>query len=244
MISTSVCSQVLFLTTQDACGGWEKRVEIPSDRGRYGTIDEVSESNDRILRDIFSGSYPGAPPANGLPDPTDAVDVQNFLKLQDAYNACLNETIIDGLGARPLVAILQNVIAKYPVDSTCHPIKFQGPKDKLDPQVSPADEHCSETKDSLTDVMGYLQSIGAGALFSLVVTVASRFRFTNEPRKILRIRALISCLCTKTAQVFPAKIIIRRLIHFAIMRRLYTNLLRLFSASKTLKNSSYMLPEL
>lgn len=154
----------------DACGGWEARTEIPSDRGRYGTIDQASGEIDRILRDIFSGPYPSTSPQTNLPDPTEAVDVQNFQKLQDAYNACLNETAIDELRAKPLQALLETVIEKYPVDSTCHPIKFQmSSADDIPPLKD--GEHCSETKDSLTQVIQYLQSIGVGALFSLVVTV-------------------------------------------------------------------------
>lgn len=157
------------ITDLDACGGWEQRVEIPSDRSRYGTIDEVSEANDRVLRDIFSGHYPSSKQRNNLPDPTEAIDVQNFEKLQDAYNACLNETAIDDLGATPLVSLLENVIAKYPAESSCNPIKFQGPG--LSEHVQAAKEHCSESQGSLTEVIEYLQSIGVGALFSLVVTV-------------------------------------------------------------------------
>ena len=157
----------------DACGGWERRVEIPSDRGRYGTIDQVSEENFRILRDILSGEYPSSPPNNILPDLKEAVDKQNFEKLQDAYQACLNETIIDTLGATPLLSILETIIAKYPVESACHPIKFQlSPnEDVLDRETGK--EPCSETKDSLTDVIEYLQTIGVGALFSLSVGVSN-----------------------------------------------------------------------
>ena len=165
-----LCVPALLLNLlQDACGGWESRVEIPPDRSRYGTIDEVSEANDRILRDIFSKPYPSRSPKKNLPDLTEAIDVQNFQKLQDAYNACLNETAMDELGVKPLLALLENVIAKYPVDSKCHPIKFQN----TDAQRGEAGDspHCSEIKDPLTDVIEYLQSIGVGALFSLVVSV-------------------------------------------------------------------------
>jgi predicted metalloendopeptidase len=158
-----------MLISSDACGGWEKRVEIPSDRSRYGTIDQVSEENDRILRDIFSGPYPSTSPKKNLPDPTEAVDVQNFQKLQDAYDACLNETVIDDLGAKPLLSLLENVISRYPVDSACHPMKFQTPKGTGNDVSN--NERCSESKESLTNVIEYLQSIGVGALFSLVVTV-------------------------------------------------------------------------
>jgi predicted metalloendopeptidase len=168
--------RVLSILTIDACGGWEKRVEIPSDRGRYGTIDEASEANDRILRNIFSGEYPSNPPKNNLPDPKQAVDQQNFEKLQDAYQACLNETTINEIGATPLLAILENIIAKYPVESACHPMKFQASPDESLPVVDTDKEHCSDSKDSLTDVIEYLQSIGVGALFSLAVTVRTQPR--------------------------------------------------------------------
>jgi hypothetical protein len=102
----------------------------------------------------------------------DAVDVQNFHKLQDAYNAYLNESIIDQLGALPLLALLENVIAKYPVDSICHLIRFQMLGNGSFAVLSP-DEPCSEIIDSLIGVIEYLQSIGVGTLFSLVVTVAN-----------------------------------------------------------------------
>lgn len=158
------------MTYLDACGGWEARTEIPSDQGRYGTIDQASEEIDRILRDIFSGPYPSTSRHKGLPDPTEAVDVQNFHKLQDAYNACLNESAIDVLGAKPLQALLKNVIERYPVDSACQPMKFQmSSSDDLSPLKD--GNRCSETENSLTKVVEYLQSIGVGAFFSLIVTV-------------------------------------------------------------------------
>jgi hypothetical protein len=196
----------------DACGGWENKIEIPSDRGRYGTIDEVSEANDRVLRDIFSGPYPSRSPKKDLPDPTEAVDVQNFQKLQDAYNACLNETIIDELGTKPLLSLLETVIAKYPADSACHPIKFQASYDGLN--VRTAEEQCSETKESLTEVIEYLQSIGVGAFFSLIVTVMDSFTLSlTIARRTLRTPVLILCLFTKTDPGFPAKITTLRKIH-------------------------------
>jgi predicted metalloendopeptidase len=179
--------RVILILMVDACGGWEKRVEIPSDRGRYGTIDEASEANDRILRDIFSGEYPFNPPKNNLPDPKQAVDQQNFEKLQDAYQACLNETTINEVGAAPLLAILENIIAKYPVESACHPMKFKASPDKSLPNVD-TDKKCSDSKDSLTDVIEYLQSIGVGALFSLAVTVRNSISLGLYCRKTPKIQ--------------------------------------------------------
>jgi hypothetical protein len=191
----------------DACGGWEQRVEIPSDRSRYGTIDQVSEDNDRILRDIFSGPYPSSTPRKNLPDPMEAIDVQNFEKLQDAYDACLNETVINDLGAKPLLELLEKVIMKYPVESSCHPMKFQTPKDGVS---SESEEHCLEKKGSLTDVLEYLQSIGVGAFFSLVVTVRYHSFLANQDRKIPKTPVLISWQFTKVVPVFQARTIIHK----------------------------------
>ena len=46
---------------------------------------------------------------------TASVDEQNFIKLQAAYNACLNEDIIKDIGVAPLASILNNILASYPL---------------------------------------------------------------------------------------------------------------------------------
>ena len=225
---------MMYTYSIDACGGWEKRVEIPSDRSRYGTIDQVSEENDRILRDIFSGPYP-----SNLPDRNETVDVQNFQKLQDSYNACLNETAIDQLGAKPLLSLLENVISKYPIDSTCHPMKFQTLNDDALTGLSDK-QHCSETQGSLTEVVEYLQSIGVGALFSLVVTVPIPGPFCQayNSRRIRKTLVSILCPFIKTAQVSRVKIIIPRKILFRNTRKRYPSPSPLYLERRTAKNSS------
>lgn len=223
----------------DACGGWENKVEIPSDRSRYGTIDEVSEANNRVLRDIFSGSYRSRSPNGNLPDPIEAVDIQNFQKLQDGYNACLNETVISELGTQPLLSLLETVIAKYPVDSACHPIKFQTSYGSLN--VRTDEEQCSEIDDSLTEVIEYLQSIGVGALFSLIVTVKILYSLSlTTARRTLRTPVLILYLSIKMDLVFLAKITTLTKIHFENMKMQYMNLLQPFSGKRTEKSLSRM----
>jgi Peptidase family M13 len=222
----------------DVCGGWERRVEIPSDKSRYGTIDEVSEANQRVLRDIFTGPYPASPPTTSLPDPTDAVDRQNFEKLQDAYDACLNESAIEELGADPLLSILQNVVAKYPAESKCHPIEFQVSGKPSNSHVNTID--CSETEGSLTSVIEYLLSIGVGALFSLVVSVTSLPLCVPESgRRMPRTPMSISCLSIKTAQDSQARTIIRTKEYFEIMKPQFMIHSPLFLESKE-KSSSLM----
>jgi hypothetical protein len=230
---------VMYSYSIDACGGWEKRVEIPSDRSRYGTIDQVSEENDRTLRDIFSEPYPSNSPKKSLPNPTEAVDVQNFQKLQDAYNACLNETAIDQLGAKPLLSLLENVISKYPIDRTCHPMKFQILNDDALAGLN-YKQHCSDIEGSLTEVIEYLQSIGVGALFSLVVTVSilGPFCQTYISRRIRKILVSISCPFIKMARASQVKIIIPRKTLFGNTRKQYPSLSLLCLERRTAKSSS------
>jgi Peptidase family M13 len=234
----------MYTHSIDACGGWEKRVEIPSDRSRYGTIDQVSEENDRILRDIFSGPYPSNSPKKNLPDPTEAVDVQNFHKLQDAYNACLNETAIDEQGAKPLLSLLQNVISKYPIVSTCDPMKFQPPNDAVTGLSDK--QHCSETQGSLTEVIEYLQSIGVGALFSLVVTVLIPRPFceTYISRRIRKILVSILYPFINMARVSRVKIIIPRKTLCGNTKKQYQSLSLQYLERRTSKSSTLTLTRL
>lgn len=43
------------------------------------------------------------------------MDEQNFIKLQAAYNACLDEDTIRGVGVAPLATILNDILHSYPL---------------------------------------------------------------------------------------------------------------------------------
>jgi hypothetical protein len=103
----------------------------------------------------------------------EGIDFANLEKLQHAYIACLNETVIDDLGPNPLLPILYNVTGKYPAESRCNRTGFSASVDSFNFSVNNSD--CSRSGDSLTDVILYLQSIGVGALFRLDVDVRRGF---------------------------------------------------------------------
>ncbi|RVX75992.1 hypothetical protein B0A52_00349 [Exophiala mesophila] len=102
------------------CGGWRERHDLRPDQGDAFTGTIMSETSQTLLRHILESSYPGSSkhstfsPAN-LAKCTASVDEQNFIKLQAAYNACLNEDIIKDIGVAPLASILNNILASYPL---------------------------------------------------------------------------------------------------------------------------------
>lgn len=73
-------------------------------------------------------------------------DQNIFAKMQDGYNACLNETLLKSIGSKPLLDILAQLEHTYPVKK---------PKGKGDT--------------SLTDAVEFLMSIGVGGPISLGV---------------------------------------------------------------------------
>ncbi len=85
---------------QFACGGWVKKNPVPADRSRYGRLDEVSERNQVILREILEKA--------AKPDPKRGALDQ---KIGDYYAACMDETGIESKGLRPLQPQLDRIAA-------------------------------------------------------------------------------------------------------------------------------------
>lgn len=79
-----------------------------------------------------------------------SVDQENFDKLKDAYNACMDEDTIKKAGIKPLMEILKQVADMLPIIKTTLPsTPFIG--------------------DDLKDVIEYLQKLGVTALVSVGV---------------------------------------------------------------------------
>jgi len=96
----------------DTCGGFAQKNVLQPGESQHTVIGDVESKITVVLGQIVNGSYPESTPPFG------DTDIQNFQKLQDAYLACLNETQLDYLGAGPLLAILQDLISRYPTDNT------------------------------------------------------------------------------------------------------------------------------
>lgn len=81
-------------------GGWDDSTEIPEDRSRWGSFDELNETADQrvlaILRDLATG---------------DIEDTEETAKMADIFNAFMDEARIEALGTDPLADELADIEA-------------------------------------------------------------------------------------------------------------------------------------
>ncbi|KAI1376163.1 endothelin-converting enzyme 1 [Hypoxylon crocopeplum] len=102
------------------CDGFNNRHDIPQDRGSYSTGTIMSENGQTTLRHILESPYPTASKHSSF-SPQNLVklvastDEENFLMIQEAYNACMNETTLQGIGVAPLVSLIEEVATSFPV---------------------------------------------------------------------------------------------------------------------------------
>ena len=81
-----------------ATGGWTDKNPIPADRARWGTFDELNDTNLERERTILeASSMPGV-----------AGDQK---RLGDFYSACMNTDAIEAAGAEPLQPLLNRIAA-------------------------------------------------------------------------------------------------------------------------------------
>lgn len=83
-----------------ACGGWLKRNVIPETSSRYSNFDILRDELEVVLKDVLQETKPD-----------DIVAVQ---KAKTLYRSCINETVIDSRGGRPLLNVLPDIY-EWPV---------------------------------------------------------------------------------------------------------------------------------
>ncbi|CAG8595853.1 5847_t:CDS:10 [Diversispora eburnea] len=168
---------------QYSCGGWIKSHIIPDEKGRFGYFDTLYENNQIILKEILEGEFVPSDEQD-LPPPEEIIDKQNFYKLQDFYESCMNETRINKLGRKPLLSILTKIIEDFPVDQDYsyfgfNPIKREEKRQKIERDQ----DNNSPQLDSynLTNALSHLSTIGVTPLFLF---------YTNADAKNPEINAL------------------------------------------------------
>jgi endothelin-converting enzyme len=106
------------------CGGWKERHDLRPDQGDAFTGTIMSENSQMLLRHILEAPYPEDSSHSmfsplQLASDEHSADKSNFKKLQDGYNACLDEAAIKKAGTAPLVEILDKIKDLYKVDKPC-----------------------------------------------------------------------------------------------------------------------------
>ncbi len=81
-----------------ACGGWLKTTQLPPDRPRWGRgFSEIDERNLAVLREILEEARKESGP--------DAARA----RIGDFFGACMDEAVVEKLGAAPMKPLLQEI---------------------------------------------------------------------------------------------------------------------------------------
>ncbi|KAI8964961.1 endothelin-converting enzyme 1 [Daldinia sp. FL1419] len=104
------------------CEGFGSRHDIPQDLSTFSTATIMSENGRTTLRHILESPYPATSkhstfsPQN-LVKLAASADEENFRMIQDAYNSCLDEETLQKVGVEPLISLIDQVAASFPVDA-------------------------------------------------------------------------------------------------------------------------------
>jgi putative endopeptidase len=82
-----------------AGGGWVKSHPIPAAYPRWGTFDQLRDSNEEVLHQILEKAAADKSATPG----------SNLQKIGDFYASCMNEVAIEAAGAKPLDAEFQRI---------------------------------------------------------------------------------------------------------------------------------------
>lgn len=87
-----------------ACGGWKKQRYIPDSKPSWETFSDLNEANDKLLKKELG---------SGKPNKNSPAEVQ----LYNLYSSCLNTTVIESLGLKPLEDLIKS-LGSWPASDT------------------------------------------------------------------------------------------------------------------------------
>lgn len=148
---------------QFVCEGWAEKHDLRADQGSSFTGTIMAENSQQILRHLLESPYP----IESQNIETHSVAKQKiFVKLHDAYEACIDEGKIRDLGSSPLISVLRNVEELFPVKK---PHDTAGAFPMLSNQGQKGLKF--EGENQLSKTMTYLTRIGVSALVNFYVGV-------------------------------------------------------------------------
>ncbi|KAI0013339.1 endothelin-converting enzyme 1 [Xylariaceae sp. FL0662B] len=108
---------------QLVCDGFDARHDIAQDASSTSTFSAMTDNAMSTLRHILESPYPTTSehstfsPRN-LAKRAASTDEDNFKVMQQAYNSCMNETVLEKIGVAPLVSQIDRVAKSFPVSET------------------------------------------------------------------------------------------------------------------------------
>lgn len=141
------------------CGGWEQRHELRPDQGDMFTGTIMAENSKIILRRILEQSSTAS-----LSSPADK---DNFKKLKDDYDSCMNERKLQEIGLEPLQSVVDQIKLSFPAAV-----------DRIGQSALPTFESSTQKgailggSNQLTDALLYMMKLDINALLDFDVSVS------------------------------------------------------------------------
>ena len=150
------------------CEGFDEKHDLRADQGSLFTGTVMAENAQQILRHVLEAPHPEV-----TVDATSAADGQIFEKLQDAYNACMDEELQRAVGAAPLLTVLSQIGALFPTKG-----QRMFYKNGVFPQLDTQKQFgiTSDNDNQLSRTVTYLISIGVAGLIEIFVGVGVPLR--------------------------------------------------------------------
>ncbi|KAK3065173.1 hypothetical protein LTS18_007372 [Coniosporium uncinatum] len=95
------------------CGGWREKNEFRPDQSSIGTLQQMDERSEAILRTIMEAPYQSN---NSYAGQNLTLDRQNFDKMISVYKACTDLDALKARGLKPLQDVIDNFKDQYPVE--------------------------------------------------------------------------------------------------------------------------------
>ncbi|MCJ1294530.1 hypothetical protein MMC34_006088 [Xylographa carneopallida] len=143
------------------CEGWDTRHDLRNDQSDVFTGTIMNEDSQILLRHVLESPFSKAV-AHTVD--ANATDQENFEKIQNAYDACMAESVIRKRASSPLLQILYKLEEIFPVERPHH---GQQSFPKMQMQHQKGFFYTGET--ALSNAISYLMGIGVDAMLSLGV---------------------------------------------------------------------------
>ena len=133
-----------------------KQHPIPSDKGKYGNFEVLSQQNKLLIQQILSEDASSVfDDITALADNEDPYDTLVLKKLRGMYKSCMNEDLLDARGQEPLLHVIRTVRKLFSGQST----SVEDTSKTY--QTSRDDDDDEKRRKGLTAALAYLHSRGA-----------------------------------------------------------------------------------
>ena len=145
------------------CEGFDEKHDLRADQGSLFTGSLMAENAQQILRHVLESPFSDANSAIAS-----TADRQIFGKLQDAYDACMDEEKLKTTGSAPLLVVLRHLGTLFPIEG-----QHKSDEGRSFPQLQTQHQLgiSLEEENQLSHTMTYLASIGITSLVAIGIGV-------------------------------------------------------------------------